>query len=136
MAHKFADVRSVGPLCSFYADLPSGAPPEAGTAPALTPKEEERLAKNGLAFRLGMGYLRQQQTQPQTLGYSLADSPAGLLAWIYEKLVNWSDEYPWSDDEGNTSAAVPSFLVADDDMISSSSDLDFYLLVFPGGANR
>ncbi|KAJ3475637.1 hypothetical protein NLI96_g11708 [Meripilus lineatus] len=38
-------------------------------------------------------------TQPQTLGYSLADSPVGLLAWIYEKLVNWADDYPWDDDE-------------------------------------
>ncbi|KAJ6529653.1 hypothetical protein B0H19DRAFT_967995, partial [Mycena capillaripes] len=36
----------------------------------------------------------------QTLGYSLADSPAGLFAWIYEKMVNWLDDYPWSDDEG------------------------------------
>ena len=48
----------------------------------------------------GMGYFREQSTQPQTLGYSLADSPAGLLAWIYEKLVNWTDNYPWDDDEG------------------------------------
>lgn len=47
----------------------------------------------------GMGYLMEQSTQPQTLGYSLADSPAGLLAWIYEKLVNWTDNYPWTDDE-------------------------------------
>jgi hypothetical protein len=42
----------------------------------------------------------EQSQQPQTLGYSLADSPAGLLAWIYEKLVKWTDEYPWTDDEG------------------------------------
>ena len=48
----------------------------------------------------GMGYFKEQSTQPQTLGYSLADSPAGLLAWIYEKLVNWTDGYPWTDDEG------------------------------------
>lgn len=48
----------------------------------------------------GRGYFEEQSTQPQTLGYSLADSPAGLLAWIYEKLNNWSDAYPWSDDEG------------------------------------
>ncbi len=26
--------------------------------------------------------------------------PVGLLAWIFEKLVNWTDEYPWDDDEG------------------------------------
>jgi hypothetical protein len=37
------------------------------------------------------------------LGYSLGDSPVGLLAWIYEKLVNWTDDYPWTDDEGTRS---------------------------------
>ena len=47
-----------------------------------------------------MGYYAEQTTKPQTLGYSLADSPVGLLAWIYEKLVTWTDSYPWTDDEG------------------------------------
>jgi len=47
----------------------------------------------------GAGYFAEQSTQPQTLGYSLADSPVGLLAWIYEKMVNWVDEYTWDDDE-------------------------------------
>ena len=47
----------------------------------------------------GFGYFAEQSTCPQTLGYSLADSPVGLLAWIYEKLHNWTDEYPWTDDE-------------------------------------
>jgi epoxide hydrolase len=37
------------------------------------------------------GYLKQQSTRPQTLGYGLADSPAGQAAWIYEKLHGWSD---------------------------------------------
>jgi hypothetical protein len=45
------------------------------------------------------GYSKQQGTRPATLGYALADSPAGLLAWIAEKIVDWSDEYPWTDDE-------------------------------------
>ena len=49
---------------------------------------------------LGQGYFWEQSTMPQTLGYSLADSPVGLLAWIYEKLVTWTDQYPWDDDEG------------------------------------
>ncbi|KAJ3485846.1 hypothetical protein NLI96_g4677 [Meripilus lineatus] len=48
----------------------------------------------------GMGYVAEQSTQPQTVGYSLADSPVGLLAWVYEKLVQWTDSYPWTDDEG------------------------------------
>lgn len=42
----------------------------------------------------GNGYSAEQGTQPQTTGYSLADSTTGLLAWIYEKLVLWSDGYP------------------------------------------
>ncbi|KAL0960895.1 hypothetical protein HGRIS_005904 [Hohenbuehelia grisea] len=47
----------------------------------------------------GRGYFAEQSTQPQTIGYSLTDSPVGLLAWIYEKLHNWTDAYPWEDDE-------------------------------------
>ncbi len=48
----------------------------------------------------GTGYSKMQSTKPQTLAYGLTDSPVGLLAWIYEKLVIWSDKYPWGDDEG------------------------------------
>lgn len=51
-------------------------------------------------FPREQGYSHEQGTKPQTLGYALADSPAGLLAWIYEKLVTWTDAYPWTDDEG------------------------------------
>lgn len=36
-------------------------------------------------------YMRQQSTKPQTLGYGLNDSPAGLAAWIVEKFHAWSD---------------------------------------------
>jgi pimeloyl-ACP methyl ester carboxylesterase len=37
------------------------------------------------------GYSTQQGTRPQTIGYSLVDSPAGLAAWITEKVDGWSD---------------------------------------------
>ncbi|ADD44616.1 epoxide hydrolase family protein [Stackebrandtia nassauensis] len=39
----------------------------------------------------GTGYLRIQATRPQTLGYSLNDSPVGQLAWIAEKFAEWTD---------------------------------------------
>lgn len=52
------------------------------------------------------GYGNVQNTRPQTLGYALGDSPVGLLAWIYEKLVEWSDAYSWTDDEGNGSGII------------------------------
>jgi epoxide hydrolase len=39
----------------------------------------------------GFGYFLQQSTRPQTIGYALADSPAGQAAWIYEKFHAWTD---------------------------------------------
>jgi pimeloyl-ACP methyl ester carboxylesterase len=37
------------------------------------------------------GYSLIQSTKPQTVGYGLNDSPAGLAAWILEKWRSWSD---------------------------------------------
>ena len=37
------------------------------------------------------GYKAIQSTKPQTLAYSLNDSPAGLAAWILEKWRSWGD---------------------------------------------
>ncbi|MBM4509704.1 hypothetical protein GS421_12465 [Rhodococcus hoagii] len=36
-------------------------------------------------------YAKQQATRPQTLGYSLVDSPVGLLAWILDKSPSGRD---------------------------------------------
>jgi microsomal epoxide hydrolase len=36
-------------------------------------------------------YGHQQRTRPESLGYGLNDSPAGLAAWIVEKWRSWSD---------------------------------------------
>ena len=65
-----------------------------------TAREKEGLARTEEHTKLGQGYMAAQSTKPQTLGYGLADSPVGLLAWIYEKLIVWTDAYPWEDDEG------------------------------------
>ncbi|KAF8817111.1 alpha/beta-hydrolase [Phlegmacium glaucopus] len=66
---------------------------------SYTPVEKEGLKRAAWFQQKGIGYYTQQSTQPQTLGYGLADSPVGLLSWIYEKLVVWTDNYPWDDDE-------------------------------------
>ncbi|KAI4092609.1 MAG: hypothetical protein L6R37_007550 [Teloschistes peruensis] len=55
--------------------------------------------RNKWMLQEGSGYRALQSTKPQTLAYSLSDSPTGLLAWIYEKLHDWTDAYPWTDDE-------------------------------------
>jgi pimeloyl-ACP methyl ester carboxylesterase len=36
-------------------------------------------------------YLMQHSTKPQSLGYGLTDSPAGLAGWIVEKYRDWAD---------------------------------------------
>lgn len=41
--------------------------------------------------RAGRGYQEIQGTRPQSLGYGLEDSPAGLAAWVVEKFREWSD---------------------------------------------
>ena len=48
--------------------------------------EEERAAKTAVAtFKAsGFGYFLEQSTRPQTIGYSLLDSPVGLAAWMLD----------------------------------------------------
>jgi hypothetical protein len=60
----------------------------------------------------GTGYRLLQSTKPQTIGYALHDSPVALLAWIYEKLHDWTDDYPWSDDEILTWVSIYYFSTA------------------------
>jgi pimeloyl-ACP methyl ester carboxylesterase len=37
------------------------------------------------------GYSAIQETRPNTIGFSLVDSPIGLLAWIIDKFRDWTD---------------------------------------------
>ena len=60
----------------------------------------------------GTGYSAVHSTKPQTIGYSLSDSPVGLLAWIYEKLHDWTDDYEWRDDEVLTWVSIYWFSTA------------------------
>jgi pimeloyl-ACP methyl ester carboxylesterase len=57
----------------------------------LTADEEGALAALRAHRTDGAGYSMQQATRPQTVGYALADSPAGQCAWIVEKFAKWSD---------------------------------------------
>jgi pimeloyl-ACP methyl ester carboxylesterase len=56
----------------------------AGPQPAES--EQERAAADQLAtFReSGFGYFLEMATRPQTIGYSLLDSPVGLAAWLLD----------------------------------------------------
>ena len=63
----------------------------------------------------GYGYNLLQSTKPQTVAYAIADSPVALLAWIYEKLHDWTDGYAWTDDEILTWTSIYWFSVAGPD---------------------
>ncbi|MET7279580.1 epoxide hydrolase family protein [Kribbella sp. NPDC005582] len=43
---------------------------------------------------------------PSTLGFSLADSPAGMLAWILERWQSWSEGDPFTPDDILTHATI------------------------------
>jgi pimeloyl-ACP methyl ester carboxylesterase len=60
-------------------------------SPVLSPAEKAYVATSDLWWQSEGGYKAIQSTRPQTLGYALNDSPAGLAAWIAEKWRSWSD---------------------------------------------
>jgi len=67
-------------------------PPDGPEAFAnVTPEEMAELAALDDFLKKETGYQQIQGTKPQTLGYALNDSPAGLAAWIVEKFRAWSD---------------------------------------------
>ena len=60
--------------------------------PSELTEEEQKYLSDGQAWQMSEGaYALMQATKPHTLAAALGDSPAGLAAWIVEKLRSWSD---------------------------------------------
>jgi pimeloyl-ACP methyl ester carboxylesterase len=57
----------------------------------LTEPELARLQELQETWADQKGYIVLQSTRPQTIGYSLTDSPVGQLAWIVEKFKEWTN---------------------------------------------
>ena len=66
---------------------PGVANPNEGVPPA----ELQRYQARQTYMENERAYQQIQGTKPQTLGFSLDDSPAGLAAWIVEKFHAWCD---------------------------------------------
>ena len=62
----------------------------------LTEDERDRIGDFARFGNELNGYMKVQGSRPQTLAYSLTDSPVGQLAWIVEKFKDWADapEFP------------------------------------------
>jgi pimeloyl-ACP methyl ester carboxylesterase len=71
-------------LVGIHLNLLAGAPFIVDQLPKES--ESERTAHAALATftKDGFGYFLEQSTRPQTVGYSLLDSPVGLAAWMLD----------------------------------------------------
>lgn len=79
-------------VCGIHLNMaavpsPSGKDGHSG----LSSADKEFLNFRKRFARMQAGYREIQSTKPQTLGYALNDSPAGLAAWIVEKFHAWTD---------------------------------------------
>ncbi|MET0207607.1 MAG: epoxide hydrolase [Burkholderiaceae bacterium] len=88
VTHALGHVRPAG-LVAAHVNWPLVFPERLPENP--TPEEKRAI---DAAQNFGgdqSGYFREQATRPQTIGYALADSPAGQAMWIYEKFRAWTD---------------------------------------------
>jgi pimeloyl-ACP methyl ester carboxylesterase len=95
-------------LLGIHINLPAIVPPEAaaalaagGPAPAgLSEKERATFDELSAAAKMGnRSYAVMMGTRPQTIGYAITDSPAGLAAWMlgHPGFTKWT--YDSSDPE-------------------------------------
>jgi pimeloyl-ACP methyl ester carboxylesterase len=85
-------------LRAIHLNMPAVVPAEiakvlaAGDPAPATLSAKERGAFDQLEafYRDNSAYAAMMNTRPQTIGYSLVDSPAGMAAWMYEKIAQWT----------------------------------------------
>jgi pimeloyl-ACP methyl ester carboxylesterase len=85
-------------LLGIHVNMPATVPADVAAAlnngePApsgLTSVEKAAFDSLDNLYKKGGGYAAMMVTRPQTVGYALADSPAGQAAWIYDKFAAWT----------------------------------------------
>lgn len=82
--------QNLGHCTGIHVNMPIAVPTAEDLAD-LNEVERAVLAKFQYYREHDSGYSKQQSTRPQTVGYGLVDSPAGLAAWILEKFWAWTD---------------------------------------------
>jgi len=91
-------LQKVPGLLGIHLNMPAVVPADiahtlaAGDPPPLGLSGKERAAFDQLEafYRDTAAYAAMMNTRPQTIGYSLVDSPVGMAAWMYEKISQWT----------------------------------------------
>ncbi|MDQ7806741.1 epoxide hydrolase [Amycolatopsis sp. A133] len=85
---RLAPDHVLGVHVNMLMTFPSGDPADFAD---LDEVDQARLGRLGQFDAELSGYMRVMAQRPQTLAYSLTDSPVGQLAWIVEKFREWTD---------------------------------------------
>ena len=90
---RFAAINDASHVIGLHSNFCLAGPPPGVKDPneGIPAAEIERTRARQAFFETERGYFLEQSTKPQTIGYALDDSPAGLAAWIVEKFRSWSD---------------------------------------------
>src|SRR5215216_609689 len=97
VSHAWARQAPAG-LLGIHVNMPATVPKDVAKAlnnsdpapPGLSDAEKAAFASLDAFYKKGAGYSAMMMTRPQTLGYGLADSPAGLAAFYYDKFAAWT----------------------------------------------
>ena len=90
---RFAALNDASHVVGLHSNFCLAGPPAGAVNPidGVPQAEVERQRARNAFMENERGYFQEQSTKPQTIGYGLDDSPAGLAAWIVEKFKTWSD---------------------------------------------
>ena len=92
-------LQSPAGLLGIHVNMPGTVPPDVlrhlrnfDPAPAEL-SDREKIAYDRLLhfYRDGFGYAAMMNQSPQTIGYALADSPAAMAGYYYDKFAEWTD---------------------------------------------
>ena len=89
---NFLGAQHAGRLIGIFTHHPALHPPLEGGRP-LSAAEQRYLEQRAASASHDDSYAAAQSARPNSLAPGLADSPAGLAAWILDKYRDWSDSH-------------------------------------------